>query len=278
MWIEIPGFDAFHAFSTRQGGVSPPPFDALDLSLVEGEPAASQRRALIDENARRFAKALGVDISRIATVKQIHGTRIVEVVTTGVDCSAALCPNQDRIAFAPEICRTGLGSPLAQADGLITRARRVALAIRTADCAPILIASRAPTSPPAVAALHAGWRGTLGQIAGRAVRLFSDLFHIAPAHLTAALGPCIGPCCYEVSQALAQDFEACFGADCIARVRGQPHLDLQLANRQALLRAGVPPAAIYVSRHCTACEAGLFFSHRRDQGRTGRHLSLIALP
>ncbi len=281
MWIQLPGFDARHAFSTRRGGISPPPCHTLDLSLIEGAPADPERRARADENARRLASALDLDVGQIATVRQVHGTRIVEVVTDDGDgAEGARGPDPDRVAFSPRAGRSALCPPLAEADGLITRARHVALAIRTADCVPILIAARPSAPSPGIAALHAGWRGTLGQIAARAVHLLGDRFGIAPAQLSAAIGPCIGPCCYAVSPALARDFAARFGESCIARGAedGQPHLDLRQANRQALLEAGLRPEAIQKSDRCTACARDLFFSHRRDQGRTGRHLSLIALP
>ncbi|MDR0966309.1 MAG: peptidoglycan editing factor PgeF [Myxococcales bacterium] len=264
MWLQVPGFDACHAFSTRLGGVSQPPFDALDLSLSSADLA---------ENARRFAASLGLTTAQLACVHQVHGSRIVEVVPAAAGSSS----DPDRVAFDPSTIDL---TPLAEADGLITQARGIALAVRTADCVPILIASDRQSeseSPPAIAALHAGWRGTLDLIADRAVRLFGARFGIPVSRLSAAIGPCIGPCCYAVSQALAADFAARFGASCITGQPDKPHLDLREANRQALLAAGLAPDAIHVSHHCTACDGERFFSHRRDAGQTGRHLSVIVM-
>ncbi|MBR2978838.1 MAG: peptidoglycan editing factor PgeF [Myxococcaceae bacterium] len=273
MWIQISDFPAPHAFSTRRCGQSSAPFDSLDLSLVDAP--ESPRRATIDDNARRFTRALGIHPACVATVRQVHGTRIVEVV----DPESKGAPATDDCAvFAPDLERDLLAPPLCEADGLITRSPRIALAIRTADCVPILLFGQSPGTDAAIAALHAGWRGSLDNIAARAVRLFADRFGIAPRHIQAAIGPCIGPCCYEVSAALARDFEARFGAGVIhGVVDGSPRLDLVQVNRLSLLNAGLSEASIHTSARCTACESERFFSHRRDQGQTGRHLSIVAL-
>ncbi len=270
--IRIPGFSPWHAFSTRSGGVSAPPRDSLDLSLAaSGNSVADD----IAENAQRLARVLGITPSQIAAVRQVHGTRIVEVAeggSSGIDI--------DTICLPPAADESLLQPPLAEADGLMTCLRGVALAIRTADCVPILIAAKPHRSHlPVIAALHAGWRGTLGCIAEKAVQLIRSRFGIAPDALTAAIGPSIGRCCYEVSPALADDFIRQFGSGCADLTdAAHPHLDLTAANRMALMRAGLNPDDIFASGLCTSCRADLFFSHRRDAGRTGRQMSLIMLP
>ncbi len=272
MWIQIADFPTTHAFSTRRGGQSVAPFDSLDLSLIDAP--ESPRRAAIDDNARRLTHALGLHPACVATVRQVHGTRIVEVVDP---CDPLTAATDERVTFAPDLDRDRLSPPLCEADGLITRSPRIALAIRTADCVPVLLFGQAPGVRHAIAALHAGWRGSFENIAARAVRLFADRFDIAPRHIQAAIGPCIGPCCYEVSRALARDFEARFGAGVVQIVNGAPHLDLVQVNRRALLDAGLSESSIHASARCTACESERFFSHRRDLGQTGRHLSIVAL-
>jgi len=137
---------------------------------------------------------------------------------------------------------------------------------------PILIAASGP-----VAAVHSGWRGTRLQIASRAVRALQRTAGADPAGMLAAIGPCIGRCCYEVSPELAEAFRAMFGpeaADDPAKGPG-PHLDLRYCVEQSLARAGVRLDRIEQVGGCTSCDTAACFSHRRDKGRTGRHLAFI---
>ena len=264
MTIQISGFLPWHAFTTRQGGVSAPPTDSLDLSLVpSAHDDTDESSEKIAENARRLARSLGIVPEEIAAVRQVHGTHIIRVRRSGLS--------------------GGLFSPLAEADGMVTDEPGIALAIRTADCVPILIASKPDAAhSPVIAALHAGWRGTIGLIAERAVRLIERDFGIPPDSLTAAIGPAIGQCCYEVSSELSERFCEAFGPQIISSAPTseghQPHLDLKTANQIALMRAGLSPEDIYVCPLCTSCRSDLFFSHRRDAGQTGRQLSLIMIP
>ncbi|HEX4384193.1 MAG TPA: polyphenol oxidase family protein, partial [Myxococcales bacterium] len=127
------------------------------------------------------------------------------------------------------------------------------------DCVPILLAAGNE-----VAAVHSGWRGTRLKIAGRVARAFTG-------KVIAAVGPCIGQCCYEVSDDLAAQFREQFGASAVNEKR---HLDLRFCVEAALREAGV--TEIEQVPGCTSCDTGSFFSHRRDKGRTGRLLSFIA--
>ena len=252
-FVTLPGFPVHHAFSTRLTGVSRAPFDSLDLSLA---PVGSPRAEEISENARRLAGAIGISPEQIAAVSQVHGTRIIRVEKSMLTGS-------------------GILAPIAEADGMVTAERGIALSIRTADCVPVLIASVSPDRP-AIAAVHAGWRGTIGLIAPKAVEILCRDFGLSTEDLTAAIGPAIGRCCYEVSRELADDFIQKFGSGCADLTDAvHPHLNLKAANRTALIRAGLSPEKIHVSEHCTSCESGLFFSHRRDRGQTGRQMSLI---
>lgn len=169
-------------------------------------------------------------------------------------------------------------SPIASADGLLTNTPGVAVAIATADCVPILLCS---PGGQRVAAVHAGWRGTLADITGRAVRrLAADSGN--PANLQAAIGPCIGPCCFEVEADFQDRFVNQFGAEIRACWRegraGHGMLDLRAVNHLLLRRAGLPDAAIFAVGPCTSCGDGGFASFRRDGMRAGRQLSWIGCP
>lgn len=229
-----------HGFTTRAGGVSPPPWDALNLGGLVGD--APER---VRENWLRLETETGL---RFARVRQVHGARVVH-------------------ARAP-------GPPAEEADGVLSTDAGVAACVSIADCVPVLLADPATG---AVAAVHAGWRGTLARAAEAGVRALARLAGAPPARLLAAVGPSIGPCCYEVSQELADSFAAALGP--VIRSGGAgPRLDLWDANRRVLVAAGVPEEAVEVVGRCTSCEPERFFSHRRDRGRTGRHAAFIAPP
>ncbi|MFO0584498.1 MAG: peptidoglycan editing factor PgeF [Anaeromyxobacter sp.] len=227
-----------HGFTTRAGGASPAPWDALNLGGAVGDDPAR-----VAENWRRLEAATGLGFAR---VRQVHGARAVRL-------DAACVPGEE-------------------ADAVVSRAPGVAATVAVADCVPLLLAD--PDSG-AVAAVHAGWRGTLAYAAGEGVRALGREAGAAPGRLLAAIGPSIGPCCYEISDDLAARFEAAFGADVVRR-NPRPHLDLWAANARALAAAGVSDGRIDVLRRCTSCERELFFSHRRDAGRTGRQVAFVA--
>ncbi len=251
MFVTSKRFPVRHAFSTRLGGVSEGSHASLNLGLSVGD-----ERERVEENARRLAGALGLSPGQLVTVNQVHGDRLVEV--SGAPGGEALSP------------------ALADADGLFTRERGAALCIRTADCVPVLL--YAPDAG-AVAAVHAGWRGAAAAIAGLAARSLAARFGAKATALFAVIGPSIRSCCYEVGEEVAATFRERFGPTVVGGgvVEGKSHLDLAAACRLALLEAGLGEERIDVLPHCTACDGGRFFSHRRDRGRTGRHLSLVAL-
>lgn len=229
-----------HGFTTRAGGVSPAPWDSLNLGrLVDDDPAR------VAENWRRLEGATGLGFAR---VRQVHGNRVVHLRRTT--------------------------EPAEEADGVISTEAGVAACVSVADCVPVLLAD--PESG-AVAAVHAGWRGTIARAPEAAVRALAGLTGADPARLLASIGPSIGPCCYEVSPDLADRFAGEIRAVVHAGPRG-PHLDLWEANRRLLIEAGLRPERVEVVGRCTSCDIGSFFSHRRDRGRTGRHIAFIAPP
>ena len=227
-----------HGFTLRSGGVSTGKRASLDLGPA-GEPGPDVR-----ENRLRLARAAGLSPDQLVLAEQVHGTRVV---------------------------RGGPGE-LPEADALWTEAAGAWVGIRTADCVPILLGSEDGVH---VAAVHSGWRGTVGRIAEAAVQTLAKE-GAGPGTLRAAIGPCIGVCCYEVGVDLAGRFADAFGAEVVQRHGPRAHLDLRRAVRLTLQQAGIEPAHIEDVPGCTACDAERFFSHRRDRGGTGRHLAFIA--
>jgi hypothetical protein len=161
---------------------------------------------------------------------------------------------------------------LGAGDGLITGVAGLMLGVRTADCVPILLVDERRR---AVAAVHAGWRGTLARIAARAIEAMTREYGSQPEDLIAAIGPCIGRCCYEVGPDVARAFGAWFPE--LPAPRGPAHLDLEEANRRILAAAGVPAMRIHAAGLCTGCRARDFHSYRRDGLRAGRLLAAIGL-
>jgi polyphenol oxidase len=229
-----------HGFTTRQGGASPPPWDGLNLGGSVGDEPAR-----VAENWRRLEAATGL---RFLRVRQVHGDRVV-------------------LLRAP-------GEPVEEADGVISAAPGLAACVAVADCVPVLLAD--PISGT-VAAVHAGWRGTLARIARAGAQALAELAGAPAGRLLAAVGPSIGPCCYEVSAELAQRFRDGIGP-VVRAGRPGPHLDLWEANRTVLIEAGLSPERVEVLGACTSCRPELLFSHRRDRGRTGRQVAFIAPP
>ena len=242
--MRIPGLQ--HSFLTRNYGVSPPPFKSLNFSVMEGDTEQN-----VDGNWERLTGSTGIGAEQFLTLSQVHGDRILHVKSAS--------PRAD--------VRSGL-----EYDAVISDARGIALCIKTADCAPVLLADRALK---AVAAVHAGWRGTSLQIAGKTAQAMFDSFGIEPACLLVAIGPSICCRCYEVDAPVRDAMTGVSGEELFVPCGpGKWKFDLPGANRLQLLKAGVPESNIFLSGLCTACRTDLFFSHRAER-RTGRQLNFI---
>ena len=235
---ELPGIA--HAFSTRRHG-SGSDFDVGGPDETSGS-AASARREL--------CRAAGLGDRSPLILRQVHGATVVSA---------------------------GASAAGSRADGAVAvrGAGSIPLAVRTADCVPILMAYRRGT---AVAAVHAGWRGAAAAIARRAVERLVGI-GAAARDLRVALGPAIGPCCYGVGEDVLEQVARASGLPPSAVAgrgsTGARTLDLHGALRGQLLAAGVADDAIHTAPWCTACHRDLFFSYRRDLGRTGRHMACI---
>ncbi len=231
------------AFTTRTGGLSAAPFDSLNLSEGVGDDTHAVRA-----NRARVLGALGLDPAHVAYATQVHG-------------ATCLVPP------GPGWAGT--------ADALATRHEGLVLAVGTADCLAVLLWD---ATRPAIAAAHAGWRGTLASVVPHTVSTLTALGS-DPRNLRAALGPRIGTCCFEVSPDVAERFPV----DDRLEQDGRITIDLAGAVTRQLQAAGLAATSIRdLARDldggaCTASDAATYFSHRRDQGRTGRAWGIMAL-
>lgn len=243
-FTSFPNGDLTHAVFGRAGGVSPAPFDSLNMSISTGDSLENVR-----ENRRRALVAAGVKAAAVATLWQVHGTEVV--------------------AVAPQP-----GDPLTQADALITNERSVTLFLRFADCVPILLFDPVRR---VTGIAHAGWRGTVAGMAQNVVRAMVAKYGCIAADILAGIGPAVGPARYEVGAEVADAARAAFPHESdILQVRaGKTYMDLWTANAAALRSAGV--RSIEVAELCTAENNNEFFSHRGDNGQSGRFGALIGM-
>jgi len=257
-----------HGFSTRFGG----------RSSLEGEPVLNlaftdwDERSNVLENRNQFQSAVNAREFALIPLKQVHSDVIHRISSGAVEALPG--------------------------DASITNLGNVLLSVQTADCVPILLVD---PRKRAVAAIHAGWRGTLARIAEKSVGRMIQEYGSKPADLIVAIGPSIGPCCYEVGVELVTKFTAQFvdAAEYFDEPRTgdepnpiqwlnmkppghQPppknvHLDLRKANCSQLRSTGIRAANIHVSALCTACNTDIFFSYRKENTRSGRLLAVIGM-
>jgi YfiH family protein len=278
-WLQAPGLRdlswLWHGFSTRRGGVSL----AYGASALNLGYTVDDDREAVARNRRLLVEAVTEDSeTSLITVKQIHSNIVVH-------------------AHKPDADHPAPG----KADGLITSEPGLLLAILTADCIPVLVADRRLR---VVGAFHAGWRGTVKRIVECGVGRMRLEFGSRPEDLAAVIGPGIGGCCYAVGDEVQAAFDSQFvyarelfhevydpdpvrlkypmlflnqRAPGHAPALTSLHLDLVEANRRQLVDAGVKPERIQWVGGCTNCRTDLFFSHRAEQGRTGRMMAVIGI-
>ena len=253
-----------HAFSTRLGGVSTAAHtSSLNLAFGRGD-----ERAVVMENLALFGEAVGFAPPEVISVPQIHGNTVFEV----------------------DASHRGMGywaDATLEGDGYVTATPQVTLGVKTADCTPILLEAMVENHVVAVAALHAGWKGTVADIAGVGVRKLTTLARERVGAVTgeitvrAAIGPCIHACCFEVKEdclSVARSFLGSMAEIYVRYEEGKTYLDLPALNRALLVRAGVREEDVDVCLDCTACRTDLFYSHRAMGGVRGTMLSVIRLP
>jgi YfiH family protein len=232
-----------HAFFTRHGGVSSDPYATLNFSISVGD-----REANVHENLQRAARVLGVEPERLCFLSQVHGRA---VVTLDDDSRSE-------------------STRYLEGDALVTSSPKLACAVRTADCVPILLADR---RSGAVGAAHAGWRGAVLGVARAAVYALRELAGPG-AQLIAAIGPHISVRAFEVSSDVASEIlSASLDPQIVDSSGPKPHVDLRRMLRAELADAGVTEIDDVLG--CTVSEPERFFSYRRDGKASGRHLSAI---
>jgi YfiH family protein len=260
--LRVPQWSEFdwllHGFSTRRGGQSRlSGGDCYELNLGYSaadlpEAVAANRKMFLQSIPCKGKQAEGSATSQLGlvTLKQMHSSSVRRVGRTDETERALLW-----------------------GDGLMTSESGMLLGIQTADCLPVLVADRRLR---AVAAFHAGWRGTMKRILEKGVHAVADEFGSRPEDLTAAIGPGIGSCCFIVGREVQQLFQAQFSyADEL--FTPDMHLDLVKANRRQLVAAGLAPEAIFVVGECTSCRTDRYFSYRAERGKTGRMMAVVGI-
>ena len=242
---------ARHAFTTRWGGVSTGHLSSLNLIAGHGDEPENIR-----ENFRRVAALLGAGVDDCAVTKQVHGT-----VVRPVD-------ERDR-----HVCMSTVPY---EADGIATATKGLPLFCFTADCVPVLLCEK---SGKAAAAVHCGWRSSVGDILGEALRQLA-LLGAQPGELCAAIGPAIGRCCFETDDDVPEAVTAWLGDTeglFVRRADGKTLVDLRAANARRLVQLGVPAERIDVSEECTFCLHEKYWSHRYTKGMRGGQAACIVL-
>ncbi|MCL2434034.1 MAG: peptidoglycan editing factor PgeF [Clostridia bacterium] len=225
-----------HGFTHRDGGFSEGPFASLNLGTRMGDSP---------DNVAKNQKGLeATALAMRGKTAPLHWHRASQVHS----------------AIITEASESTLSANPPEADALITNRPGQCLAVHVADCVPIILFD---PHAKALAVIHAGWRGTAGNIAYNAVQAICSKYNAEPRNLLAAIGPSIGPCCYRVGPECAERFPG----EC---VDDSMHLDLWLANKLNLLSAGVFAQNIHIAKSCTACNYDRYFSHRASGGSTGR--------
>ena len=212
-------------------------------------PSEGDQRDKITENFRRFQAAIGAPGRIPAKTHQVHGAAVHHVTLANV-------------AQPPE------------ADAIIAAEASIVVAIRIADCVPILIGSR---DGKVVAGIHAGWRGVVAGVVPATLARLEKEMGIRPRDLVGAIGPCIGVEHFEVGPEVALAFEKSGLANCVVKGASKPHIDLTLAVFEQLVQGGLSPDAVDVGPLCTYANAVDFYSHRRDKGVSGRLIAMIGV-
>ena len=257
MYITIPGLDdgvtLKAIFTTRFGGVSSPPYDTLNLSLQRDD-----NRENVIENYKRLSCETGIPLEHIVLTRQVHGDEI-----SIIDKSH---------------CGMGLVSEykLGNSDGLIAADKNIALVTIHADCVPVYLYDPAKS---VIALVHSGWRGTLLNIAAKAVKLMKDRYKCKAFDIVAGIGPHIRKCCFEVHNDVYDlflkkfpDFDFLFEAS-----GGKYRIDLGGVITRTLTAEGLNGCNIHDIERCTVCEKELFFSHRGGHGKTGAGAAVLMM-
>ncbi|MBQ8409276.1 MAG: peptidoglycan editing factor PgeF [Clostridia bacterium] len=251
-----------HGFCTREGGISTLEHTkSLNLAFGRGDDDETVLR-----NLEILAERAGFDPKSVISLPQIHSDTVYKVGKA----------DAGQGYYIRDSIRSG--------DGYVTDEREVTLGVKAADCVPILFEAERDGEIVAVGAVHAGWRGTVAGIQQRCAEMLCREYGVHPHQIRAAIGPCIGKCCYEVGPDLFAEVENRLGEEYakafvtpIEGREGKYFCDLPSLNRALLLDCGLPPQGVDVIGRCTCCEPSLFFSHRYTGGKRGTMLNFILL-
>lgn len=235
--------------STRLGGVSSKPYDALNLAYhVNDDPKN------VMKNRELFCHELGIDTSSLVLANQVHSDRIELIEDKHAGCGAY-----------------GVDDAIPDTDAMITMSNKVSIGIMTADCVPVMIYDPFKL---AIGVAHAGWKSAILMIASKTIKKMNEAFGTNPSDCIITFGASIKACCYEVSKEIISQFDTVFG---VGKCTKDNKLDLPKAVELQLIDIGVKKENISSNNACTACNLGLYYSHRAENGLTGRMMSLIRL-
>ncbi|MBO4940865.1 MAG: peptidoglycan editing factor PgeF [Clostridia bacterium] len=237
-----------HCFTTKCGGVSSGKISGLNLGFRCGDNPDS-----VTENYRLVAKDMGFPFERITAGRQTHSANIR--IITNEDAGKGV--NRE--------------SEMQDIDGLVTDVANLPLVVFYADCVPILLADE---KAGVIAAVHSGWRGTVSEIAGKAVEIMKNEFSSRPENIKAAIGPSIGKCCFETGWEVASQFDAALVEE---NDDGKFFVDLWEANKMILKKSGIKEENIDVLEICTVCNSDMLYSYRVHKDDTGRMGAFIML-
>ncbi len=242
-----------HCITTRSGGFSKGPFKGMNMGLF-----TEDSRESVFMNHKKAAEYMGYELNDAVFTNQVHGDQIA-LIDKG---------------FKGE--KFWLGERALEKDAIITRLAGRPIVAFFADCAGVFVADPAKK---AVGIAHAGWKGTVKEIGRKTIEAMGQAFGTRACDCYAAVGPSIGPCCFDVKEEVAELFSRLYGEEVLALSEkpGRWKVDLWEANRIQLARAGVKAENIEVAGLCTFCREDMFYSHRRDKGNTGRMAGIMEI-
>jgi len=243
--------DIVHFVTTRQGGLSSGVYASFNLGYTAGD-----SDSIVDKNRQLLARAIGIKTGQLITVRQshTHKVRIVDRESAAANSESESC------------------------DAQVTNVPGKCLTVIVADCVPILLYE--PTRK-VIAAVHAGWRGTVRKIVSETLKVMTGKFDCNPRHILAGVGPSIGPCCYEVGQDVIDEVVTRLGSRESFLIEGEKigkaRLDLWEANRRQMIEAGLLLDHIEIPQICTSCNTDKYYSYRKEKDGTGRMMAGIML-
>lgn len=237
-----------HCFTSRCGGVSHGLVKGLNLGFRVGDDELS-----VNENYRLIAKDFGFSYERITAGRQTHSANIR--IITEADAGKGVTKESEFMDI----------------DGMITNVRNLPLVVYYADCVPLLFADERAN---VIAAVHSGWRGTVMKISSEAIKVMCKEFGAEPQNIKVAIGPSIGPCCFETGEEVACEFEQKYVTE---KNNGKFMVDLWQANKDILLECGIQNENIDISELCTICHSDVLYSYRAHKEATGRMGAFISL-